>query len=49
MNYIDSSGTTKLAEALATNSSLKVLRYETFDMFDPIDPTRGLGENALNR
>jgi len=46
-NYIDSSGTTKLAEALATNSSLKVLRYETFDMFDPIDPTRGLGKMHL--
>jgi hypothetical protein len=44
MNFIDSSGTTKLAEALATNSSLKVLRYETLDMFDPIDPTRGLGK-----
>jgi hypothetical protein len=44
MNCIDSDGTTKLAEALATNSSLKVLRYETFDMFDPIDPTRGLGK-----
>ena len=44
-NCIDSDGTTSLAEALATNSSLKVLRYESFDMFDPINPTRGgLGE-----
>ena len=44
-NPVDSDGTTSLAEALATNSSLKVLRYESFDMFDPINPTRGgLGE-----
>ena len=32
-NCIDSDGTTSLAEALATNSSLKVLRYESGDMF----------------
>ena len=45
LNYIDSNGTTKLAEALATNASLKVLRYETGDMFDLMNPTRGgLGE-----
>ena len=35
-NGIDSDGTTSLAEALATNSSLKVLRYESGNMFDPI-------------
>ena len=35
-NCIDSDGTTSLAEALATNSSLKVLRYESGNMFDPI-------------
>ena len=44
-NCIDSDGTTSLAEALATNASLKVLRYETGDMFDLMNPTRGgLGE-----
>ena len=32
-NPVDSDGTTSLAEALATNSSLKVLRYESGDMF----------------
>ena len=47
LNYIDSDGTTKLAEALATNASLKVLRYETGDMFDPMNPTRGLGKGAI--
>ena len=47
LNYIDSNGTTKLAEALATNASLKVLRYETGDMFDPMNPTRGLGKGAI--
>ena len=35
-NPVDSDGTTSLAEALATNSSLKVLRYESGNMFDPI-------------
>ena len=51
-NGIDSDGTTSLAEALATNSSLKVLRYESGDMFDPTTPgERGpysyLGGKAL--
>jgi hypothetical protein len=47
-NGIDSDGTTSLAEALATNSSLKVLRYESGDMFDPIyERRRILGETGL--
>ena len=47
-NCIDSDGTTSLAEALATNSSLKVLRYESGDMFDPIyERTRIIGETGL--
>lgn len=33
--FLNSSATTDLAKALAKNTSLKVLRYETDDMFDP--------------